>query len=118
MINEELVRNQIAVIGGFDDEELNGFGTIIAASAAATADLLKSAEYENDPRIINLAAAKAYCSICCTAYGDENFASFTAGDVSLTQGTSDKSNAEKNLALALSDCSAMIADSRFAFMGV
>lgn len=118
MINEKLVRAEIAVIGGFDDEELDHFKTIIASSIAAVSDLIQTAEYENDPRIISLAAARAYCSICCTASAADDFTSFTAGDVSLTRNSSAKSNAEKNLALAMDACRGLIADNGFAFMGV
>lgn len=118
MINKELVKESIMLMGDFEYGELEAYAPFIDAAVAAVWDVLKDGVDENDPRIIQLAAAKAYKSIILSATEADGFTSFSAGSISVTQKTDSLGNAEDLYAGALSDCSGLLSDSGFAFLGV
>ena len=118
MINIELVKESIMLMGDFEYEDLEAFSPFIEAAAASVFELVKDGADENDPRIVQLAAAKAYKSIALCASENDGVKAFTAGSVSVTLDPDALGNAEDYYACALADCSALISDQGFAFLGV
>lgn len=127
MINTELVQASIALMGDMEDAELEKFNPIIDSAIAAVCAVIKDDTDENDPRVIQLAAAKAYKAICCSASQADGVTSFTAGDVSVTQKADTFGNAESYYEMALNDCRALLGPeyvaeqaetNGFAFLGV
>lgn len=125
MIDAELVKQSVAVMGGFDSEELEKYSSFISAAVLQTEDQIKEDADRNDLRIIQYAAARAYKAICCTAEKADRITSFTAGDVSMKQEADMLDAAESCLNSAKEACSAFIKpeasaayDSGFAFLGV
>lgn len=92
------------------------FPFVEAAMAWAQA-IVKDGADENDPRLVQLAAARAYYGIMCSAeFGSAT--SFSAGDVSLTENGRGAERALSLLSLAIRDCACLIQNGDFAFMGV
>ena len=118
MINKELVIESIMLMGDFEREALDAYDPFIEAAIAGIFEKIKDGVDENDPRIIQLAAAKAYKSIALCASESDGVTSFTAGSVSITQDPDYLNNAEDYYANALADCDALISDQGFAFLGV
>lgn len=118
MTNKELVKESIMLMGDFEQEELEVYAPFIDAAIAGVFEMIRDGVDENDPRIIQLAAAKAYKSIALCASESDGVTSFTAGSVSVTQDPELFSNAEDYYANALADCSALVSDQSFAFIGV
>lgn len=127
MINTELVRAGIALMGDMEDAELEKFGPIIDSAIAAVCAAIKDDTDENDPRVIQLAAAKAFKAICCSVSQADGITAFTAGDVSVTQKADTLGNAESYYEMALNDCRALLKPESvaeqaetngFAFLGV
>ena len=118
MINKELVKESIMLMGDFELTELEPYDPFIDAAIAGVFETIKDGVDENDPRIIQLAAAKAYKSIALCASEGDGVTSFTAGSVSLTQDPDFLNNSEDYYENALADCSALIGDRNFAFLGV
>ena len=65
MIDTELVKKAVALMGGFDDKEIETYSQFILAASLSVSELLGRHADEKDARVIQLAAAKAYNSICC-----------------------------------------------------
>ena len=118
MINKELVKESILLMGGFEQEELEAFEPFIEAAIAGVTGLITDETLENDPRIIQLAAARAYKSIALCSSESDGVKSFTAGSVSVMLDPDYLNNAEDHYRLALEACSALIGDQGFAFLGV
>ena len=118
MINKELVKESIMLMGDFEYEELEAYEPFIDAAIAGVFEMVKDGVDENDPRIVQLAAAKAYKSIALCASESDGVTSFTAGSVSVTQDPDAFDNSEDYYANALADCSSLISDQGFAFLGV
>ncbi|MEZ3421833.1 MAG: hypothetical protein K1V95_07970 [Eubacterium sp.] len=124
MTDTGLVKKSVAVMGGFDEKELEKYSTFISAAVLQTQELIAENADENDVRIIQYAAALAYKAICCTAEMADGIASFTAGDVSLKQETDARGTAESALAFAREACRGFLKpeadaeNSSFAFLGV
>lgn len=118
MINKELVKESILLMGAFEPDELEAYGPFIDAAIAGVLEMIRDGVDENDPRIIQLAAAKAYKSIALCASESDGVTSFTAGSVSVTQDPDFLNNSEDYYANALADCSALVSDQGFAFIGV
>ena len=118
MINKELVKESIMLMGGFESGEVEAFDPFIDAAVAYVSGALIDEADENDPRIIQLAAAKAYKSIILSATEADGFTSFSAGSISVVQKTDSLGNAKDLYAAALSDCAGLLNDSGFAFLGV
>ena len=115
MIDENLVAESLNLLGGFDDEAVRRYKPIIDAVLAEVSDAAVDDAQENDPRLAQLAAAKAYAVIC--AAENDDVTSFSAGDVSLTVRSASE-NAKAYLDAALSGCTGLLKDSGFAFMSV
>lgn len=118
MINKELVIKSVMLMGDFEAEELEAYELFIDAAIAGVSEIIKNGVDENDPRIIQLAAAKAYKSIALGASESDGVTSFTAGSVSVNLDTDFLNNSEEYYANALADCSALVSDQGFAFLGV
>lgn len=118
MIDAQLVKESLKLLTGFDDEETESYMPVLNAAIASVSAMLKDDAEENDPRVIQLAAAKAYCGICRSATGSGGITSFSAGDVSLTMKDSAADDSSAYLAAALADCEGLIKDSGFAFLSV
>lgn len=124
-MDTELVKHSVAVMGGFDSDEIEKYSPFISAAVLQTEEQIKDDADENDFRIIQYAAARAYKAICCTAEKADRITSFTAGDVSLKQDADILGAAESCLNSAREACSAFIKpetsaayDNGFAFLGV
>lgn len=117
MINAQLVEQSLKLMGNFNDGFEKKYAPLIISAIECTQQLLRTENFENDPRVIQLAAAKAYYMIACTENSDE-FSSFSAGDVSFTKAKKSTDCAKNLYYSALYDCRDIIADSGFAFMGV
>ena len=125
MIDTELVKKAVALMGGFENEEVEKFDPFILAAALSVSELLGEEADETDARVIRLAAAKAYHSICCTAEYAESATSFTAGEITIKQDLSSKDFADKALNSAIKDCRTLFKSASeldetngFAFLGV
>ena len=118
MINKELVKKSIMLMGDFEYDGLETYEPFIDAAIASVFETVKDGVDENDPRIVQLAAAKAYKSIALCAAEADGITSFTAGSVSVTQDPDFLGNSDKYYAAALADCSSLISDQGFAFLGV
>ena len=125
MVDTELVKKTVALMGGFDDEETEKYNQLILAASLSVSELLDKSTDEKDARVIQLAATKAYNSICCIAENAESITSFTAGEITIKQDTDLKSFADAALSAAMNDCrplfkSALELDETngFAFLGV
>ena len=75
MIDTELVKKAVALMGGFDDKEIETYSQFILAASLSVSELLGRHADEKDARVIQLAAAKAYNSICCIAEKAEGITS-------------------------------------------
>ncbi|MDE6110749.1 MAG: hypothetical protein K2F65_02410 [Eubacterium sp.] len=125
MVNTELVKKAVALMGGFDEEEIEKYNSFILAASLSVSELLDKNADEKDARIIQFAAAKAYHSICCIAEHAESITSFTAGEITIKQDADLKGSAEKALASAMNDCKPLFKSvseldetNGFAFLGV
>lgn len=125
MIDTELVNKAVAVMGGFDDEELEKYRSFILAASLSVSELIDENADKSDARIIQLAAAKAYHSICCIAENAESITSFTAGEITVKQDNDLKDFASEVLASAINDCKPLFKSvseldekNGFAFLGV
>lgn len=104
MIDKVLINESVALMGGFDSDEIKKFSPFISAAASAVSAKLADKAYESDPRVIQLAAAAAYKAICCTAEKSDNITSFTAGDITIKQEADALAGADAYYALATENC--------------
>ena len=125
MIDTELVKKTVALMGGFDNEEIEKYNQFISAASLSVSEFLNEDTDENDARIIQLAAAKAYNSICCIAENADGITSFTAGEITVKQNSNLKDFAEEALNSAIKDCKQLLKPNSgldeangFAFLGV
>ena len=125
MIDTGLVKKAVALMGSFDEEEIEKYNQFILAASLSVSELLDENADERDARVIQLAAAKAYHSVCCIAEKAECITSFTAGEITIKQDTDLKGCAEKALASAMNDCRPLFKSASelnetngFAFLGV
>lgn len=127
MIDTELVKKTVALMGSFDEDEIEKYKPFISSAALSVASLLNDEGDENDARVIQLAAAKAYNAICCIAERAESITSFTAGDITIKQNSDIKDFAEEALDYAAEDCRTLLKpaaaqemneNNGFAFLGV
>ena len=125
MIDTGLVKEAVALMGGFDEEEIEKYNSFILAASLSVSELLAENADKKDARAIQFAAAKAYHSICCIAENAESITSFTAGEITIKQDTDLKSFAEDALSSALNDCKPLFKSvseldetNGFAFLGV
>ncbi|MCD7723312.1 MAG: hypothetical protein LUH82_05120 [Clostridiales bacterium] len=119
MIDTELVADRLKALGSFDDETIESYDELIENAALSVYATLKSMDYEDDGRVIFLAAAKAYYYIACSGGGFDSVESFKAGDVTLQENPKALIDvAELIVKQAQADCAGLIYGSGFAFRGV
>lgn len=117
MTDYTLIKNELKLIMGVDDNEIEKYDGLIINAASCISSMLSSADYENDARIVHLCAAKAYVKLLLINQGDDVI-SFKAGDVSYTKGISCIENARQIYAMAADDCREMLKADGFAFKAV
>lgn len=125
MIDTALVKQSVALMGGFSDSETERYSSLISAAVLSAADSIKEDVNENDPRVIQYAAGLAYKAICCSADSSDNITSFTAGDVSFKQEFNLQESAENCLSFAAENVRKLMKpeaqadlNNCFAFLGV
>lgn len=125
MLDTGLVKKTVALLGSFDDEEIETYNQLILAASLSVYELLDENADEGDARVIQYAAAKAYYSICCIAENAEGITSFTAGEITVKQNADLKGGAEDVLRAAANDCRPLFKSASeldetngFAFLGV
>ncbi|MCD7872477.1 MAG: hypothetical protein LUG21_04120 [Clostridiales bacterium] len=116
MISKENVLEYIKTLGGFSDDDLLKYNSVIDFSIMSTFENLKDKSFETDERAVFLSAAKAFYFIAFSLHC-ENVYSFTAGDVSVTEQHSPE-YAKEILDKAYSAAGSLIKDGGFAFIGV
>ena len=65
MINTELVKAGILLMGDLEEDEVEKFSTVISSAVSATEAVIKENADDNDPRVIQLAAAKEIGRASC-----------------------------------------------------
>lgn len=118
MTEYSLIENELIKVMHCDKSQLAEYESYINNAAAVVKALLKNAEDENDVRIVNLCAMRAYYQIVLTDHSDDGITSFKAGDVSYSMDTSSVSRAKELLDLAEKSCRNLIKIDSFAFQGV
>lgn len=117
MISFDEVRNILKSLGDLSDEELDTYSMVINNCVYTVSSHIKS-ETENDERISYLAAAKANYEIALARSGSDRVTTFKAGDVSISESDSFIEYAKELFESAKHDCSDLISDEGFAFLGV
>ncbi|MCH5321281.1 MAG: hypothetical protein J1E36_05930 [Eubacterium sp.] len=117
MTDYSLVKNDLMKALNCDDEQINDYESYINNAIACVASQLKNPEDENDARVVNLCAMRAYYQIILISDNDD-ITSFKAGDISYTKDTSSVSRAKALLDMAIGSCSDLVQSSGFAFKAV
>lgn len=115
MIRIEDVNEALKFIGDYSEDEIKKYSRVIEN---AVLSICGTADNCDDERLIYLCAVKANYDIVLITGSTDNVTSFTAGDVSITQGSTLTEHAKQLYMNALKDCSDLIKDSGFAFLGV
>lgn len=118
MIDTKLALESLKAMGDFENGFEQKYSSLINASAKSVCEMLKDGVDENDPRVIQLVAAKAFYAITNTATFSDGVTSFSAGDISITEKVDFAKNAKEILQSAKADCRCLILDDGFAFLGV
>lgn len=118
MIDTKLVEENLKVMGDFEDGFQQKYSSLINASAKSVLEILKDGVDENDPRIIQFVAAKAFFLITNSASFSDGVTSFSASGISITEKSDFAKNAKEILENAKADCRGLILDDGFAFLGV
>ncbi len=116
MIDIEKIKRITALLGGYDDGEIEKYSPIIENAAAVVVSFLAGKDCETDDRAVYLAAARANYDIVLAVnsnYGD-NVTSFTAGDVKIVESDT-VAYAERLYKNAQCACKDILADSGFCF---
>lgn len=118
MTDLSLVKNELYKVLNCDEAQILEYEGYINNAVICVNSLLKNSENENDIRIVNLCAMKAYYQIALTNCDDDGITSFKAGDISYTKDMSSVTKARELLNLAISDCGDLISRRGFAFKAV
>ncbi len=118
MIDTKLAQESLKVMGDFEDGFEQKYSSLIKASAKAVCEILKDGVDENDPRVIQFVAAKAFFAITNSASFSDGVTSFSASGISITEKQDFAKNAKEILQIAKADCRCLILDDGFAFLGV
>lgn len=118
MIDIKLVEESLKAMGDFEVGFEQKYSALIKASLKSICELLKDGVDENDPRVINFAAAKAFFAISNSASFSDGVTSFSASGISITEKLDFAKNAKEILKNAEEDCRCLIRDDGFAFLGV
>lgn len=116
MISVEKVKLVLSSLSSTEVDDLEHYSPIIKNAVAVASKLVDEADH-SDERVEFLAAAKANYDICLISSCDA-VTSFSAGDVSITQGANGREGAKAILDDAMKNVADIISDNGFAFMGV
>lgn len=116
MINIERVKLILSALASKTADELEQYSPIISNAVAVISRLVDECNH-SDERVEFLAATKANYDICLISSCDD-VTSFSAGDVSITQGANGKECAKAILDDAMKNVADVISDNGFAFMEV
>lgn len=118
MIDIKLVEKSLKEMGDFEEGFEQKYSSFINAATKSACEFLKDGVDENDPRIIQFAAAKAFYAISNSAGFSDGVTSFSASGISITEKQDFAQKAKEFLQSAKADCSCLIRDDGFAFLGV
>jgi hypothetical protein len=118
MINVDDVMALTCVICGIDSDVAENYKSLVENATSAIFASLRSEEYEQDPRIINLCATKAGLAIAFALEAQDNVTSFTAGDITINQEGKASTDIAMLFQQAKEDCAQLLNDDSFAFLGV
>lgn len=118
MINVDDVKSVAAALGGYSDDELEKYTSVIDCAVSVVSSMLNNEDLCSDARVIYLAAAKAHYDAVLISSCTDGITSFTAGDVSISESSASVEYARALLESARLDCAALIKDDSFAFLGV
>lgn len=118
MTDYGLVKQELMKVLHCDEAQVDEYDSYINNAVASVAAVIKNSEDDNDIRIINLCAMKAYYQIVLTDDADDGIISFKAGDVSYTRDACSVTRAKALLDLALSNCADLVKSEGFAFRAV
>ncbi|MGN1202224.1 MAG: hypothetical protein ACI4RF_02940 [Eubacterium sp.] len=118
MTDYDLVQNELIKILHCDEAQLEEYQPYINNAIAGLSSVLKSAEDEDDVRIVNLCAVKAYYQIILTSDAEDGIVSFTAGDVSYKKDSSAVEKAKALVDMAMDNCCDLVQSGSFAFKAV
>ena len=118
MINTERVNEALCTIAGISTQDAEDCSVIVQNSARAVETALCDSSFENDDRIIFLAAARAYYLLSLTSSGAGNVDSFSAGDVKISMSSKSSDDALKLYRTAAAAAGGLVQDDGFVFRGV
>lgn len=115
MICIEDVIEILKSVGDYSDEDIKKYSKVVENAVSVISDFT---DCRDSSKLNYLCAVKANYDIVLISGSSDNITSFTAGDVSITQGTELIEFAKQLYMNALNDCSDLVKDSGFAFLGV
>ena len=118
MISTEEVKNTLCTISGMTAEEAENYDVLIENSAAVIENALIDSSYEDDDRIIFLAAARAYYNVMLTGGTADDISEFAAGDIKISRRNQPSDSALKLYLSAAEAVTGMVRDNGFVFRGV
>lgn len=116
MIDIENVNDILKSVGDYSDDQLKKYRKVVDNAVSVINSMTES--QGSNSKIDYLCALKANYDIVLLSASEDNITSFTAGDVSITQGTDLIAFAKQLYTNALNDCADLIKDNGFAFLGV
>ena len=118
MIDIERVNETLCTISALNKSEVEGYGVIVRNSVAAVNSTLINPHFENDERIIFLAAARANYYISLLGASPNAVREFSAGDVKVALNSGANNDALTLYKSAADACGEMVTDNGFVFRGV
>ena len=118
MINTQRVNETLCAISGLSEAEVGALSLLVQNSVNLVSNTLYSAAYEDDDRVVFLAAARAYYTLMMTKGGAGNVKDFTAGDVKISLATQSVDEAHRLYQTAAEAASGLVRDNGFVFRGV
>lgn len=119
MINKERIREYVKSLSSLNEEELQVYDVFLDFAAVSTAKALNDKSFEEDERIVFLAAARAFYLISGALEQRDGISSFKAGDITITENKSGTELAGKILEKAQAAAQELISScGSFAFMSV
>ena len=104
MIDIKLVEKSLKEMGDFENGFEQKYSSLIKASANAVFEILKDGVDQNDPRVIQFAAAKAFFTITNSASFSDGVTSFSANGISITEKQDFAKNAKEILQIGFPVC--------------
>ncbi|MBE6719344.1 MAG: hypothetical protein E7571_01650 [Ruminococcaceae bacterium] len=118
MINTERIKSTLSTISGLSAEEIENYDVLVKNSAAVVENALIDTSFEDDDRIIYLAATRAYYNLMLTGVNADDVSEFAAGDVKISLRSQPAESALKLYREAAEAAGSMVYDSGFVFRGV